>query len=358
MASPETRTVRTRPAAARTGAPGRARAVAVTLVVGSAFSVQFGAAVASLLFPRVGPLGAVSLRLTIAALVLLVVCRPTVRGHRRSDWAVVAGFGVALASMNLLFYQAIDRIPLGAAVTLEVLGPLTLSVIASRTARSWLWAALALVGVAILGRAGLGHLNLAGAAFAFGAGALWAAYIVLSAQTGSRFPKADGLALSMLVAAAISLPFGIVSAGSALVRPSTLAAGAAVAMLSSVISYSLELRSLRTLPSSTFAVLMSLAPAIAATAGFIVLHQKMTPFEALAIALVVVASAGAVRTGAVRASRVARARESWPRDIADLARRRPRRAALGATAGRHRSAARAPCGPTVRINCGATALPG
>lgn len=306
MASLETlRTrVRTAPRAGsdRPAGSGRARAGAVALVVGSAFSVQFGAAVATLLFPRVGPLGAVTLRLTIAALILLVLCRPTLRGHRRSDWAVVTGFGVALATMNLLFYQAIDRIPLGAAVTLEVLGPLTLSVVASRTGRSWLWAALALAGVAILGRAGLGHLNLPGAGFAFGAGAMWASYIVMSKQAGSRFPRADGLALSMLVAATISLPFGVVSAGSALVRPQTLAAGAAVAVLSSVISYSLELRSLRTLPSSTFAVLMSLAPAIAATAGFVVLHQELTALEALAIALVVVASAGAVRTGPGRSA--------------------------------------------------------
>lgn len=294
-------TLRTRvgaPRAARSS--GRERGAAVALVVGSAFSVQLGAAVAALLFPRVGPLGAVTLRLTIAAVVLLVACRPSWLGHDRADWAVVTAFGVALATMNLLFYQAIDRIPLGAAVTLEVLGPLGLSVLASRTARSWLWAALGLAGVAVLGRAGLGHLNLAGAAFALGAGTVWASYIVLSKQAGSRFPKADGLALSMLVAAAISLPFGVIGAGSALLRPGTLAAGAAVAMLSSVLSYSLELRSLRTLSSSSFAVLMSLAPAIAAVAGFAVLHQRLDPVEALAIALVVTASAGAVRSGAGR----------------------------------------------------------
>lgn len=274
---------------------GRATARAVSLVVGSAFSVQFGAAVASLLFPRVGPLGAVTLRLVLGAVILMAVCRPRVRGHSRSDWLTVVAFGTALASMNLLFYQAIDRIPLGAAVTLEVLGPLTLSVVTGRSWRSWLWAALAAVGVATLGRAGLGHLTLAGTLFAFAAGAMWAAYIVLSARAGGRFPKADGLALSMLVAAAISLPFGVVSAGSTLLTPVALAAGTAVALLSSVFSYSLELRALRTLPKSTFAVLMSLAPAVAAMAGFVVLHQALNPLEALAITLVIVASAGAVR---------------------------------------------------------------
>jgi len=288
----------------RAPAPGRARAGAVALVVGSAFSTQFGAACASSLFPRVGPLGAVTLRLAFAAVVLLVICRPTVRGHGRTDWAVVLGFGLALASMNLLFYQAIDRIPLGAAVTLEVLGPLTLSVVTARTARSWLWAAVALAGVTILGRAGLGQLNLTGSLFALGAGAVWASYIVLSAQTGSRFPKADGLALSMAVAAAISLPFGVVSAGSALVGPVSLGVGLAVAVLSSALPYSLELRSLRTLRPATFSVLMSLAPAIAAMAGFVVLDQPLSPLEALAITLVVVASAGAVRTRTARTTRL------------------------------------------------------
>ncbi len=291
-----------RTATSRLTAPGHSKAVAVSLVIGSAFSVQFGAAVATLLFPRVGPLGAVTLRLVIASLILVVVCRPSVRGYARSDWATILAFGVALATMNLLFYQAIDRIPLGAAVTLEVLGPLTLSVVAGRSLRSWLWAALALAGVVILGRAGLGHLNLTGTAFALAAGAMWASYIVLSAQTGSRFPKADGLALSMLVAAAVSLPFGIVSAGSALVGPVALGVGAAVGLLSSVFSYSLELRALRTLPKSTFAVLMSLAPAIAATAGFVVLHQSLNPMEAVAITLVILASAGAVRTRSSRGS--------------------------------------------------------
>jgi inner membrane transporter RhtA len=291
-----------RTATSRLTVPGHSRAVAVSLVIGSAFSVQFGAAVATLLFPRVGPLGAVTLRLVIASLILVVVCRPSVRGYGRSDWATILAFGVALATMNLLFYQAIDRIPLGAAVTLEVLGPLTLSVVAGRSLRSWLWAALALAGVVLLGRSGLGQLNLTGTAFALAAGAMWASYIVLSAQTGSRFPKADGLALSMLVAAAISLPFGIVSAGSALVGPVALGAGAAVGLLSSVFSYSLELRALRTLPKSTFAVLLSLAPAVAATAGFLVLHQSLNPLEAVAITLVIIASAGAVRTRDARDS--------------------------------------------------------
>lgn len=269
---------------------------AVAMVVGGAFSQQFGAAVATKLFPRVGPAGAVTLRLTIGALILMVLLRPAVRGHSRVDWAVIGAFGVALAGMNLLFYEAIQRLPLGAAVTLEVLGPLVLSVVAGRTLLSWLWAGLALAGVALLGHSGLSGITLTGASLALGAGALWAAYIVLSAQTGSRFPRTEGLALSMSVAAAISLPIGIMSAGSTLVQPVSLGAGTAVALCSSVLPYSLEMRALRRLPPGTFAVLMSLMPAVAATAGYVVLHQQLDLTEALAIALVVVASAGAVRS--------------------------------------------------------------
>jgi inner membrane transporter RhtA len=234
----------------------------------------------------------VTLRLTISAVVLLAVCRPSPRGYRRADWAVVVVFGVALATMNSLFYESIARIPLGAAVTLEVLGPLALSVITARRASSWLWAALALAGVALLGRGGFGGLDPVGAGFALGAGAMWAAYIVCSARAGSRFPKADGLALALAVSAVVSLPLG---ASAALLHPVTLALGTAVALLSSALPYSLELLSLRRLRQSTFAVLMSLAPAVAALAGHVVLGQHLGLPDVVAISLVVVAGVGAVR---------------------------------------------------------------
>lgn len=258
--------------------------------------MQFGAAVAVLLMPRAGALGVVSLRLAFAAVVLLVVCRPRVRGLNRADWGTVLVFGVAMGGMNGLFYQAVDRIPLGAAVTLEVLGPLALSVIASRRLVNVLWAGLALCGVVLLSGGGFGGLDPVGVAFALGAGGMWAAYIIFSARTGARFPRADGLALAMVVSALLILPMGIADAGSRLLVPSTLGLGAAVALLSSVLPYTLELLALRRLPASTFAVLMSLEPAIAATAGFLVLHQALSAVDALAIALVIVASMGAVRT--------------------------------------------------------------
>ncbi|MFJ8645946.1 EamA family transporter [Streptomyces sp. NPDC093546] len=285
-------------------APGRRAALGpVALVVAGGLSVQFGAAVAVLLMPRAGAIGVVTLRLLLSAVVLLLVCRPRLRGYRRADWGTVVAFGAAMAAMNVLFYLSIDRIPLGAAVTLEVLGPLVLSVVASRRLVSVVWAGLALAGVVLLSGGGFDRLDPLGAAFALAAGAMWAAYILFSARTGRRFPQADGLALAMAVGAVLTLPLGIAEAGSKLLVPSTIGLGLAVALMSSVLPYTLELLALRRLPAPTFAILMSLEPAIAATAGFLVLSQAMSLTDALAIALVVAASMGAVRSQARRGAR-------------------------------------------------------
>jgi inner membrane transporter RhtA len=271
----------------------------VGLVLAGGISVQFGGALAVSLMPRAGALGVVALRLAVAALVLLVVCSPRLRGHSRTDWGTVVVFGITMAAMNGLFYQSVARIPLGLAVTLEVLGPLALSVLASRRAVNLVWAGLALCGVFLLGGGGgggFGDLDPVGVAFALSAGAMWAMYIVFSARTGRRFPQADGLALAMAVAAVLFLPLGVIESGTRLLDPTTMALGAAVAILSSVLPYTLELLALRRLPASTFAVLMSLEPAIAATAGFLILNQTLSMTESLAIALVIGASMGAVRT--------------------------------------------------------------
>ncbi|WP_221334468.1 MULTISPECIES: EamA family transporter [Streptomyces] len=272
----------------------------VGLVLAGGVSVQFGGALAVTLMPRAGALGVVTLRLLAAAIVLLLFCRPRLRGHSRTDWGTVIVFGIAMGAMNGLFYAAVARIPLGPAVTLEVLGPLALSVLASRRAINAVWAGLALAGVFLLGGGGFGNLDPTGAALALGAGAMWAAYIVFSARTGRRFPQADGLALAMAVAALLFLPIGIAEAGTRLLDPTTIALGSAVALLSSVLPYTLELLALRRLPASTFAILMSLEPALAATAGFLILDQALTLTEAAAIALVIAASIGAVRTQIAR----------------------------------------------------------
>lgn len=255
-----------------------------------------GASFAVFLFADVGALGVVSLRLGFSALILLIVCRPRLRGHSGRAWVTVTLFGLMIAGMNFLFYQSLERIPLGAAVTIEVLGPLAVSVASSRRLSGWLWAVLALAGVALLGQGSFGHLDPIGVLFAFGAAATWAGYILLSARTGTSFPRFDGLAIAMTIGAIATVPFGVAFSGPGLFDPRVLLLGAAVALLSSTLPYAFELFSLRRLPAATFSILMSLAPAIATIAGLIILHQTFTAVAALAIGLVIAASIGAVRS--------------------------------------------------------------
>jgi inner membrane transporter RhtA len=206
---------------------------------------------------------------------------------------VAIAFGLALGAMNLCIYEAMDRIPLGIAVTFEFIGPLGVAVAGSRRALDLLWVALAAAGIALLADYGGGALDPAGVAFALAAGALWAAYIVLSARTGRRFAGGTGLAVAMVAGAALVAPFGIAGAGSDLLRPELLGALLAVALASSVVPYSLELEALRRLPERVFGVLMSLEPAVAALAGVVVLGQALALRDWVAIGLVVAASVGA-----------------------------------------------------------------
>jgi len=267
----------------------------VWLVLLGILSVQFGAGIAKSLFDEVAPTTIVWLRLATSAVVLALLARPVVRGRSRSDWLVVLAFGASLGLMNWSIYQAFARIPLGVAVTLEFVGPLTLAVVGSRRPRDLLWLALAAVGVAVLGFRG-GPLTAAGVAFALLAGATWAAYILLSAQTGSRWPGLDGLALASVVATVLLTPLAVDVGGSDLLEPRILALGAAVGLLSSVIPYSCELSALRRIRPSVFSILMSLEPAAAALAGIVVLGEFLTGEQWLAMACVVVASVGATRS--------------------------------------------------------------
>jgi len=267
------------------------------LVVAAVSSVQFGAALAKSLFDEVGPGGTVFLRVLFAAVVLVAVWRPAVGGRSRLDWRLIAAFGLSLAAMNLAFYEALERIPLGIAVTFEFVGPLGVAVASSRRAQDLLWVALAAGGILLLSDFGdFGSLEVAGVALALLAGCFWAAYILLSARTGRAFPGGAGLALAMVAASVLLLPVGIADAGGALLEPGVLGMGAGVAMLSSAIPYSLELEALRKLPEGVFGVLMSLDPAVAALAGYVVLGEILGAGELAAIGLVVVASAGAARS--------------------------------------------------------------
>lgn len=269
---------------------------AVGLVVLGLLCQEVGASIAVLLFPSVGPIGMVSLRLGFSAIILLAICRPSLRGRSRSDWLVVVAFGLILATMNALFYIALERIPLGPTVTIEVLGPLVLSVVVSRRASAWLWAILAFAGVVLLSQGGFDRLDPIGVLFAVGAGACWAGYILMSAQTGRRFEGLDGLSIAMTIGAIVTIPFGIASAGATLFRPEILLLGAAVAVASSAIPYGLELVALRRLAAGTFSILMSVSPAIATLAGLVILHQRLSPLQVVAIVLVILASMGAVRS--------------------------------------------------------------
>lgn len=259
-------------------------------------SIQCGAAVAISLFDRVGFAGAVLLRNLLAIPVLMALWRPSLEGRSRTDIWLVAGFGVALGVMNLSIYAALDRIPLGVAVTVEFLGPLGVAVFKGRGPLSLLWAALAAVGVvAVAGPFG-GDADLLGIAFAAAAAAGWAAYILLGGRIGRVFPGASGLAIGVVIAALIQLPAGLIVGGSELVAPGVLGAGLAIALLSTVIPYAAEIEALRRIPPAPFGVLMSLEPAVAALVGFIALDQGLDLAEVAGIGLVVAASIGAIRT--------------------------------------------------------------
>jgi inner membrane transporter RhtA len=275
-----------------------ARAPSGVLVIGAVASVQFGASLAATLFAHLGPSGAVVLRLASAALVLLALWRPQVRGRSRPELALAALFGLVLAGMNLTFYGAIDRIPLGIAVALEFLGPLTVAVAGSRRAVDLLWALLAAGGILALTRGDVHGLNGLGVALALIAGCFWGAYILLNARLGRAFEGSTGLTLAMCVAALAALPIGIPEAGAHLLEPGSLALGAAVGVLSSAIPYTFEVEALRRIAAPTFGVLMSIEPAMAALAGFLVLGQGLAARALLGIALVTVASVGASRSAA------------------------------------------------------------
>ena len=210
-------------------------------------------------------------------------------------------FGLALAAMNLSLYLAIDRIPLGVAVTLEFVGPLGVAVAGSRRLLDGLWVVLAATGVLLLAPLnvlGATDLDPVGVAFALLAGVFWASYILLSARVGGAFPGGTGLVISLCVGTLVLLPIGIAIGGYALLDPKLLLMGLGVAILSSAIPYSLELSALRTLPTRVFGVLMSLEPAVAALVGFLVLGELLDWRAVAAIVLVTVAAAGASLFGA------------------------------------------------------------
>jgi inner membrane transporter RhtA len=267
----------------------------VWLVVVGILSVQVGAGIAKNLFDDADPTTLVWLRLATSAVILAAIARPTLRGRTPDDWRVAVAFGVTLGTMNWAIYQSFARIPLGIAVTIEFLGPLALAVFGSRRPRDLLWAFLAAIGVALLGLEP-GELTWAGVGFALLAAASWAAYILLSASTGRRWPGLEGLTVASVVATLMLTPFLVAFSGRGLGEPNVLLVGALVGLLSSVIPYSCEITALRTIRPSVFGILMSLEPAAAALAGIVVVGEYLTGVQWLALGCVVVASVGATRT--------------------------------------------------------------
>jgi inner membrane transporter RhtA len=263
------------------------------LVLVGIVSVQLGSAVAKQLFGVVGSFGAVAMRLFFAAIVLLVWWRPSLRMDRRT-WAVVLAYGVVLGLMNLTFYLALARIPLGIAVTIDFLGPLAVALFGSRRWLDALWAVLAAVGVFLLTSGG-GTLDPVGLAFAVAAGTCWGLYILIGTALARRTTQGLGLAVGMAIAAVVVVPFGVAESGPALLQPWVLAAGFGIALLSSVVPYSLDVVVLRRIPARVFGILMSLEPAVAALIGLVVLGESLHWSQWLAVGCVVVASAGATR---------------------------------------------------------------
>ncbi|HUQ61834.1 EamA family transporter [Lentzea sp.] len=260
----------------------------VLLVLASVVSLQFGAAFANQLFGQIGAPGATALRLGIAALMLAVVVRPKFRQE-------TLVLGMTMAGMNGTFYLALDRIPLGVAVTIEFLGPLGLAAVLSRRARDFVWVALALAGVVVLGvREYTGaKLDLIGVALALIAAVFWAAYILAGRRLATAGLGTGGLAGASLISAALTLPYGLSTAGAALFEPKILLLGTLVALLASAIPYTLEIRALKTLQPSTFGVVLALEPAAAALAGAILLGQHPGVVSLCGMAMVITAGVGA-----------------------------------------------------------------
>ena len=262
-------------------------------MLGAMFSTQFGTAFAKSLFPAIGAVGVTTLRVAIAALVLGALWRPWRKPPTRAAWPMLAAYGVALGLMNLTFYLALRTIPLGVGVAVEFVGPLSVAVLSSRRGMDFLWIALAVCGLALLLPIWKqAHpLDPVGLAFMLAAGTCWAGYIVFGQMAGKAHGRA-ATAIGMIVAAVVVIPFGAISVGSKLLAPAVLAPGIAVALMASVIPYSLEMFALTRLPVRVFGTLLSLAPAVAALMGWLILHEAMTPIQGLAIAAIVAASVG------------------------------------------------------------------
>ena len=255
-------------------------------------SVQCGAAIAKGLFPEIGAAATASLRIGISAVILLVAFRPNLSKLNAKQWKYVILYGFALGAMNMVFYMAIERIPVGLGVTLEFVGPLVLAIFSSKKATDFIWVVLAAIGIALIAPWTSSGLDITGVLLALLAGAFWAAYIVLGGRVSKIMQGGEAVAVGMIFATILILPFGLFGGGLNRLTPQLLGLGAALALLSSAIPFTLEMKALRQLSGTTFSILMSLEPAMASLAAFIFLREYLSLTECLAVGCVVVASLG------------------------------------------------------------------
>jgi inner membrane transporter RhtA len=284
----------------------------VPAILGAIVSVQAGAALAKGLFPALGPIGTVGLRVVLSAIMLVAAFRPRLRALSPAQWRAVIPYGLVLGTMNIVFYLSLSRIPLGVAVTVEFVGPLALALFGSRRAVDITWVVLAAAGIALITPWSGGGTDVVGVALALAAGACWAAYILLGGRVSRVMPSGASVAMGMVIGSFIALPAAVATGGFARLTLPLFLAGIGVALLSSAIPYTLEMVALTGLPARTFGILMSLEPAVAALLGVVLLHELLSFRQWLAVALIIAASTGSTltsrRSGPVVANE---SREGW-----------------------------------------------
>lgn len=271
---------------------------AVACLLCAMVTIQSGASIAKQLFPYVGPEGTTAYRLGFSALILCLIFRPW--RHMPKNWGPIIVYGLCLGGMNITFYYAIERIPLGIGVALEFTGPLAVALFSSKRKRDYLWVVFAIAGIVMLlpDMSNQEGLDPIGVILALVAGACWAGYILFGKKTGNQGSGGVTVAIGMTVSAFVLVPFGAISQGSALLNWELIPLGIMIGILSSALPYSLEMVALRNMPAQGFSIMMSLEPAVAAVAGLIILGELLTLWQWVAVLMIIIASVGSSMTGA------------------------------------------------------------
>ena len=268
----------------------------IAMLLVAMVSIQSGASLAKTLFPVLGAQGTTAVRLILASVIMLAILRPWRTTFTASSLPIVLLYGIAVGGMNVLFYMAIERIPLGISVALEFTGPLAVALFHSRRLVDFIWIALAITGLALLIPMGQTQdLDLVGVAYALGAGVCWAAYIVFGQKAGAHYGVQTS-AWGVLIAAICIAPLGIAQAGTALLDPALIPAAIGLSVLSTALPFSLEMMAMTRIPARTFGTLMSMEPAVGALSGLLFLHEHLSLTQWLAILAIIMASAGAALT--------------------------------------------------------------